>query len=103
MKNIDDVLEYLTKQREMNKVSLNPEKQVDFKELARERRLDNKHRRTLVDARIRESSDPSYRVTPDEEFVCEECGKPLSKDDEYHVKWGTCGTYCYGKMVGVYF
>ena len=52
---------------------LNPEKQVDFKELARERRFDNKNRRTLVDARIRESSDPSYKITPDDEPVCCSC------------------------------
>jgi hypothetical protein len=42
-------------------------------------------------------------VVEAEEFICDECGKELSKDDEYHKKWGTCNSYCYGKMVGVYY
>jgi hypothetical protein len=41
----------------------------------------------------------------EEEFeidLCRECGKELDPEDEYHVLWGTCDAFCYGKMVGVY-
>lgn len=69
MKSIDDVIKYLTKQKELDKPMLSPEKKADFKELARKQRYENSKRRVLVDMRIRQNSDPSYRVTPDEEIV----------------------------------
>ncbi|MBM7696609.1 ribosomal protein L37E [Salimicrobium jeotgali] len=33
---------------------------------------------------------------------CEECGKKLDPNDEYHQRWGTCDSCCYGVLVGVY-
>ncbi|MNW33542.1 hypothetical protein D3C74_105060 [compost metagenome] len=34
---------------------------------------------------------------------CVECGGKLKPwGDEYHWRYGTCNSYCYGKMVGVY-
>lgn len=34
---------------------------------------------------------------------CDSCGKPLDRENnEYHRTYGTCDSYCYGKLVGVY-
>ncbi len=52
----------------MNNVNYNPEKLAEFKEMENIQRYENRNRRMLVDARIRQV-DPSYRVTPDEEVV----------------------------------
>jgi hypothetical protein len=34
--------------------------------------------------------------------ICRECGKELDQSSEYHQEWGTCSSYCYGKLVGVH-
>lgn len=73
MKSIDDVIEYLTKQKELDKPMItnpnfNPEKLAESKIMDRQQRYENSKRRTLVDMRIRQN-DPSYRETPDEEIV----------------------------------
>lgn len=49
-----------------------------------------------------ETKDSIFAEMMKEKNNCEECGKKLSFDDDYQMKWGTCNEYCYGKMVGVY-
>ena len=34
-------------------------------------------------------------------LICENCGDPLSIDNEYHQTWGTCDRNCYANLVGV--
>jgi hypothetical protein len=40
----------------------------------------------------------------EEEFkYCQGCGKLLDRENnEYHARFGTCNSTCYGRMVGVY-
>lgn len=52
---------------------------------------------------MRDLSEEDLKKIEEEFSVCQECQKPLDREnDEYHRTWGTCNSYCYGKMVGVY-
>lgn len=34
---------------------------------------------------------------------CEYCGRKLKANDVYHQTYGTCDSWCYGVLVGIYF
>lgn len=38
----------------------------------------------------------------EEVLRCMECGIEVDESSEYFAEWGTCTSYCYGKLVGVY-
>ncbi|WPQ59593.1 hypothetical protein [Paenibacillus polymyxa] len=45
-------------------------------------------------------TEPETGVDP---LHCEECGRKLKPwSNKYHWNYGTCNSYCYGKMVRVY-
>ena len=83
MKNIDDVLEYLTKQREMNKVNVDPK----LLATARRKQLAIRHRTEgimLVDAR-----NPYERIVP--EGLCVTC-QSFTTAYNSHGECKDCGT-----------
>jgi len=38
---------------------------------------------------------------PEEFQYCQECGKKLNFDNQYHMRWGTCDQFCYMYLVGL--
>jgi hypothetical protein len=44
---------------------------------------------------------PKEKEVKQEEFVCENCGKELDENDEYHKTFRTCNENCYMEMVGL--
>ncbi len=40
------------------------------------------------------------KETPEEFQVCQYCGEKLNCFNKYSMRWGTCNSTCYGRLVG---